>query len=109
MDARKIQQIMKQMNMKTEEIDAVKVTIETHDSVITITDPEVMKVAIMGRETFQITGNVTVEQKIPEEDIKMVMEQTGKPRDEVVRKLRELNNDLARAIVELKEVEEDEL
>ena len=107
MDPRKLQKIMKQMNIESEEIDAVKVTIETHDKIITITNPEVMKVKVMGRDSFQITGNVTEEEKIREDDIRLVMEQTGKSREDVVMKLRELNNDIARAIVELKEVEEE--
>ncbi len=102
MDPKKLEKIMKRMNIKPETIDAVKVVIETEDSVITITKPEVIALDVMGRRTYQIAGNETVEPKIREEDVKMVMEKTGREREDVVKKLKELNNDIARAIIELR-------
>ncbi len=107
-DPKKLEKIMKRMNIKTETIDAIKVTIETESKNIIITNPEVMIADIMGKRTYQITGNETVEERIREEDVKLVMEKTGKPKDDVVKKLRELNNDIARAIIELKKEEAEE-
>ena len=107
MDPRKMKEIMKKLQMDTREIRARRVVIETGDSNIIITDPEVMEVDLMGKKVFQVSGNVTEEEAVREEDVQMVMEQTGRDREEVVKKLRELNNDIARAIIELKEMEEE--
>ncbi len=107
MDPRKMKEIMKKLQMDTREIRARRVVIETGDSNIIITDSEVMEVDLMGKKVFQVSGNVTEEEAVREEDVQMVMEQTGRDREEVVKKLRELNNDIARAIIELKEMEEE--
>ncbi len=106
-DPKKMEKIMKRMNIKTEEVPAIKVVIETENKTITITKPQVMIADIMGRRTYQITGNESVEDKINEDDVKLVMEKTGKERDNVVKKLKELNNDIARAIIELKREENE--
>ncbi len=108
MNKRQLDELMKRVQMETENIRAKRVVIETPGKNIIITDPEVLKVNLMGKDVFQISGNVTEETPVNEEDVKLVMEQTGRSRDDVVKKLRELNNDIARAIVELKQVEEEE-
>ena len=107
-DPKKLEKMMKRMNIKTKEIPAIKVTIETENKIITITNPEVMIADIMNKRTYQITGNESVEDKIHEEDIKMVMDKTGRDREDVVKKLKELNNDIARSIIELRREENEE-
>ena len=107
MNRRQLDRIIKQMQMNTITVRAMRVVIETPGKNIIITDPDVTEVDLMGKRVFQISGNVTEEVPVNEEDVKMVMEQTGKSREDVVRKLRELNNDIARAIVELKEMEDE--
>ena len=57
----------------------------------------------MGKDVYQISGEVSESISINEKDIEFVMEKTGKDRDTVVKKLEELNNDLVKAIMELKE------
>ena len=104
-DPKKLEKLMKRMNIQTETIKAIKVTIETEESNIIITNPEVMVADIMGRRTYQITGNESVEPRVRDEDVKLVMEKTGRSKDDVVKKLKELNNDIARAIIELKREE----
>lgn len=94
---------MKQLGMKVEEIPADEVIIKCGGFQIKITDPEVAVMNVMGRNVYQVTGKEKREAIEPkEEDIKLVMEKTGKDRKTVVEKLKELNNDLARAILELK-------
>ncbi|MBI4019197.1 MAG: Nascent polypeptide-associated complex protein [Candidatus Aenigmarchaeota archaeon] len=103
-DPKKMQQLMKKLNMNVKDIDAEEVIIRCKDKDIRITSPEVMVTNMMGRDVYQISGQVSESSKgANEEDIKMVMEQTGKDRETVARKLEDLNNDLARAIMELKE------
>ena len=55
-----------------------------------------------GQESFQITGDVSESQGIKEEDIKLIMEKTGKSEAET-RKTLERTKDIAEAIMELSE------
>ncbi|HLD85066.1 MAG TPA: nascent polypeptide-associated complex protein [archaeon] len=96
----KIQQMMKKLNMDIRQIDAEEVTIKTKAKNIKIKNPEVMIANMMGRDVYQVSGEVY--ESLPEEDILLVMDKTGKDRQTVEKKLEELDNDLARAIIELK-------
>ena len=102
-DPKKIEQMMKKLNMKVQQIPAELVIIKTKEKNIIISKPEIMLADMMGREVYQISGEVSESSAVNEDDVKMVMEKTGHDRDTVVKKLEELNNDLAKAIVELKE------
>lgn len=104
-DPKKLEKIMKRLNMNVQQIPAEVVVIKGKDKNIIISKPEVMVTNMMGRDIYQITGEVSESTPISEEDIRVVMEKTGKDRETVVKKLEELNNDLARAIIELKEAE----
>jgi nascent polypeptide-associated complex subunit alpha len=101
-DPKKIEQMMKKLNINTRQLNASEVIIKTDSGDLVIETPEVMIMNMMGRDVYQITGNVRSSQTIKEEDIKLVMEQTGKDRETVAKKMEELNNDLAKAIMELK-------
>ena len=104
LDPKKISSMMSKLGIKQEEIPALRVIIEKEDGKTIIENPNVQKVVMQGQESWQITGEAREEKEaFSEQDIKMVMEQTGKDRETVARKLEELNNDLARAIMELKE------
>jgi len=101
----KMQALMKQMGMSQENIDASKVTIEKNDGTnIVIENPHVVKINIQGKDSFQVSGDVRQESKksqITEDDIKQVMEKTGKSIKKVKNKLKEVNGDIAEAILEL--------
>lgn len=105
-DQKKIEQMMKKLNLNVRQVEAESVTIKAKDREIIISKPEVMIADMMGREVYQITGEVYEKLPVDEADIALVMEKTGKDRNTVVAKLEELNNDLARAVKELKENEE---
>ena len=102
-DPKKIEQVMKKLNMKVQQIPAEVVIIKTKEKSIIISNPEIMLADMMGREVYQISGEVSESTLVNEDDVKMVMDKTGKDRDTVVKKLEELDNDLAKAILELKE------
>ncbi|MBI2075712.1 MAG: nascent polypeptide-associated complex protein [Candidatus Aenigmarchaeota archaeon] len=102
MDPKKIQQMMKKLNLNVQQVEAEEVIIKTKSKTIIISGPEVMIANMMGKDVYQISGEVSEAELIDEKDVQMVMEKTGKDRDAVVKKLEELNNDLARAIIELK-------
>lgn len=107
-DPKTLEKMMKKLNMNVQQIPADVVIIKSKQKNIVISKPEIMLANMMGRDIYQITGEVSESYPVSEDDIKMVMDQTGKDRDAVVKKLEELDNDLAKAIVELKEVEKEE-
>ncbi|AJF62949.1 MAG: Nascent polypeptide-associated complex protein [archaeon GW2011_AR20] len=99
MNKKMLEQAMKQLNVKQEEIDADEVIIKGSQNLI-IKDPKVVKMEIMGQETLQITGKI--EELISEDDIKTVMEQANTSREKAIKALNESNGDLASAILSLK-------
>ncbi len=101
LDPRKMSALMKQMGIKQEEIEAERVIIEGSDKRIVIEQPNVTKIIMQGQESWQITGTAREEAGgIREEDIKLVMEKTGKSAKEA-RKALEETGDIAEAIVRL--------
>lgn len=105
-NAKKMQAMMNQLGIKQEEIDAKRVIIEKSDGRIIIEEPSVIKVNMQGQETFQISGEVKEEAakgetEDIEKDIEMVMEKTGKSKEESALILEKNNGDIAAAILEL--------
>ena len=101
---KQMQAMMKKMGISNEDIPASKVTIDKIDgSKIIINNPSVTKVSMQGQVTFQIAGEISEEagEKFSEEDIKTVVEKTGKSEDEAKSALEEANGDLAEAILSL--------
>jgi nascent polypeptide-associated complex subunit alpha len=106
MDPKKMQAMMRQMGIKSEEIDATSVVIETESQNIIIENPQVTKISMQGQDSFQIAGNVRVEGKTSQEDVTMVMEQAGCSEDEARAALEKSDGDIAEAIVLLTEGKE---
>src|SRR3989338_1648527 len=105
-DPRQMQQAMKKLGMKQEEIEATEVIIKCEDKDIVITNPSVQKVNMMGQESFQISGTVNEREKgieISEDDVKTVMEQANADEESAKEALKESNGDIAEAILKLKE------
>jgi len=99
MNKKMIEQAMKKLNVKQEEIDADEVIIKGKKNLV-IKNPQVLKVDMMGQETFQITG--MLEEMVNEDDIKTVMDQSNCSREKAIKALNENNGDLAAAILSLK-------
>lgn len=98
-----LKKLMKQMNVKQVNALRVEIFLDGGNKLV-INDPEVTKMEIMGEEVFQVKGgNVKEEVSIPLEDVKLVSLQAGVSDEEALKKLKELNGDIARAIKELKE------
>jgi len=94
---------MKQLGITQEDVPSKRVIIEKQDnSKIIIDNPSVMKMSIQGQEMFQIQGDIKEEeaQAFTEEDIKTIVEKTGKSEKEA-REALEKTQDLAEAILEL--------
>jgi nascent polypeptide-associated complex subunit alpha len=118
MNPKKMQAMMKQLGVNQTDLDAERVVVEMKDgSKLVVEEPSVAKVAMGGAESLQVSGTFvdpavgetavssggdTPEDEdagVSEEDVKMVMEKTGKSKKEVEKVLAE--KDLAEAIVEL--------
>ena len=107
MNSRKLQQTMRRMGIQQSEIDAKEVVIKCDDKEIIISNPQVSKVNMMGQETFQIIGEATEREisshlKISDDDLKIIMGQTGADKETARKKLEEASGDIAKAILSLK-------
>ena len=103
-DPKKMQAMMKQMGIKQEEVEAVRVVIEKSDGKIVIDNPNVVKITMQGQESWQITGEAREEAAgISEEDVAIVAEKTGKSKKEALKALEAAEGDIASAIVALSE------
>jgi nascent polypeptide-associated complex subunit alpha len=105
---KQMEQAMRKMGIQQEKIDAEEVIIKTPNKTIVISNPDVTKVKMGGQETFQIAGEIreeAAEKKAAysDEDVSMVMEQTGQDEEAVRNRLEENNGDIAKTILELKE------
>jgi nascent polypeptide-associated complex subunit alpha len=104
LNPKQIEKIMKQMGMSQEDIDASRVVIEKSDGTnITINNPQVTRLNIQGKDSFQVSGDVSegAEEKFNDEDVKQVMEKTGCTESQAREVLESTNGDIAEAILEL--------
>lgn len=105
-DPRQLKQMMKQMGMSQEDIQASRVIIECDDKNIIIENPSIQKVNMKGNVNFQISGDIEEENKqieidIKEEDINMVCEKTSCSKEKAKKVLEETKGDIAQAIIDL--------
>ncbi|HLD42161.1 MAG TPA: nascent polypeptide-associated complex protein [archaeon] len=98
-----LEQAMKKMGIKSEEIPAEEVIIKTAEKELVVLNPQVTRVNMGGQESFQITGEITERSasRFSEEDLKIIIEQTGVTKEEASKALEE-TGDIADAILKLK-------
>jgi nascent polypeptide-associated complex subunit alpha len=110
MNPRKMQQMMKQMGIAQQDIDALRVEIICDDKKIVIEPCQVAAVNMMGQKTWQVSGDAHEEPlsdrsakkaEISDEDVKTVAEQAGVEEDLARETLEETDGDLAEAIMRL--------
>ena len=100
---KQLQGMMAKMGIKQEPVDAKRVIIEKEDGRIVIDNPSVMKTEMHGQVSWQVQGDANEEQEgFSDEDIEMIMDKTGKGKDEVKSVLEE-TGDIAEAILKLSE------
>ena len=94
---------MKQMGIAQETIEAEEVIIKMKDKELIISSPQVTKIKMSGQTSFQIVGEVSEKAKksFSQEDIDVIVEQTGATEDEAADALEE-TGDIAEAILKLK-------
>jgi nascent polypeptide-associated complex subunit alpha len=100
-DPRQMEKAMKQMGIKTEEIEAKEVIIRGTSGNVVIKGPSVVKMDIKGQTMFQITGTVS-ESSFSEEDVRMVSEKAEVSMEEAAELLKRTNGDIAEAIMTAK-------
>ncbi|MCX9025280.1 MAG: nascent polypeptide-associated complex protein [Candidatus Methanoperedens sp.] len=102
---RKMASMMKQMGIDVTEIENVEeVIIRTPQKDIIFKDAEVSIMDARGMKTYQIIGTpqeVVREIKIPDEDVKLVMEQAKSNEADARNALKESKGDIAAAILKL--------
>tara|TARA_Y100000310_G_scaffold344244_1_gene455952 strand:- start:13549 stop:13884 length:336 start_codon:yes stop_codon:yes gene_type:complete len=103
MDPKKMAAMMKQLGINQEEVDASRVVIEKNDGgKIVVENPSVAKISMKGQDTFQVSGDVSEEEEdVSGEDVKLVVEKTGKSEEEAKKALEDCNGEVAEAIVKL--------
>ena len=110
---RQVKQAMKQLGIKTEDIEDVEeVIIRTRTREYIFKEAAVTMMEMQGQKTFQIVGEPQIsetmshvqkplETRIPEEDVKLVIEQTGCTEERAIKTLRECGGQPAEAILKI--------
>ncbi len=96
--------MMKKMGISQTELPVKRVIFEMEDGNLIIENPSVMQIKMQGQESFQVTGDVVEEstESFSDEDVAMVVSQTGKSETEVKAALEKSDGDIAEAIMDLK-------
>ncbi|MBS3174555.1 nascent polypeptide-associated complex protein [Candidatus Woesearchaeota archaeon] len=101
LNPKQVEQAMKKLGIKQENIDAYEVVIKTDGKNLVIRNPNVTLIKMPGNESIQITGDIEEESVISEDDVNTVAEQAKVSKDEARNALERNNGDLAAAIMEL--------
>lgn len=101
MNDRQMRMMMRKMGINVKELKAERVVIETIDKQYVFSQPSVTIMDMKGEKTYQITGAVEVRPSINEDDVTLVVEQTGKSTEEARKALIETGGDIAQAILNL--------
>ncbi|WP_128477811.1 nascent polypeptide-associated complex protein [Halorussus pelagicus] len=119
LDPRKMQQMMKQMGIDVDELDAEEVVITKSDGEQLVFDnPEITIMDARGQETYQVVGEPETRgadetsavesgdesggsSGIPDEDVEIVAQQAGANEDDAREALEATDGDLAAAVERL--------
>jgi nascent polypeptide-associated complex subunit alpha len=106
---REAKRMMQRMGLSMGEMpDVQEVVFKTSNKEIVVENPQVATLDLHGQKIFQVTGERITEREvekesakvaIPEEDVRLVADQTGKSVEEAKRALEETEGDLAKAIL----------
>ncbi|KAF5071111.1 NAC domain protein [anaerobic digester metagenome] len=108
---RQMKQAMKRMGISQEEMQGVEeVVIRTADKEYVIKEAAVTCVTMQGQKTYQVIGDAEVRSRqvakeeapgIPDEDVQLVMSQTGVSKEKAVQVLKECDGQPAEAILKI--------
>ena len=107
MNPKQMNQMMRKLGINVKEIKNVqKVIIQTDSKEYVFDDAEVTIMNAQGQKTYQVTGNPDIrdiKEKISNDDIELIVDQTGKSEEEAKKALEKTNGDIAEAILLLTE------
>ena len=108
---RQMKQAMKKMGITNSEIkDAIEVVIRTPTKDIVISSPSINVMSMQGQNTYEISGVVSERapgetsepvSAVPNEDIELVMSQTGCDREKAIEALEAADGQPAEAILKI--------
>lgn len=114
LNPRKMKQMMKQMGIDVEELDAHEVVIKTDEADLVFEDPQVTQMDAQGQQTYQIVGeperrepaggaaeDEETDSAIPDADVEIVAQRTGASEAAAREALEETDGDLAAAVERL--------
>lgn len=105
LNPKQMRQAMKQMGLKQDDLPASEVIIKLPDRDIVVKNPSVQRIVMQGQVSFQVSGDVVEESSvvpdISDDDVDMVVAQTGCSREEARAAIEICEGDLAQAILEL--------
>ncbi|MBI5226361.1 nascent polypeptide-associated complex protein [Candidatus Micrarchaeota archaeon] len=107
MNPKQMAQIMKQMGIKNEPVDALKVVVYKADGSQMVVEPaQVILVEMQGQKSLQVSGTFIESSGNPDDatptDLDLIMDETGCSKVEAQSALDESKGDLAEAILKLK-------
>jgi len=107
MNPKQMNQMMRKLGINVKDIKNVQqVVIQTDTKKYVFDDAEVTIMEAQGQKTFQIVGTpqiMAVKEEILEDDINLIVEQTGVSKEEAKKALEETKGDIAEAIMKLTE------
>jgi len=121
MNPRKMKQMMEQMGIDFDELDAQEVIIRTSDEDLVFTDADVTRMDAQGQQTYQVVGEPESREagaaggaadaadadtddedaggaEIPDDDVELVAMRADVPEDDAREALEETDGDLAAAV-----------
>ena len=123
MNSRKMKQMMEQMGIDLQELDAEEVIIRTADEELVFTDAEVQRMDAQGQQTYQVVGSPESRDRtdaieaeggaadteetdesggdIPDTDVEIVSQRTGASEADAREALEATDGDLAAAVERL--------
>lgn len=112
MNPKQMRAMMRRMGIDQQELEGVEeVIIRLKDKELVFKDPSVLAVTVQGQKTYQLIGSpqerprtreqTASEEGVPEEDVKLVMAQTGCTAAEARKALEETDGSPAEAILKI--------
>jgi len=120
LDPRKMKQMMEQMGIDMDDIDAEEVVIRTPDEELVFTDADVQRMTAQGQETYQVVGEPESRERgagegsevtdtgggddaggVPEDDVELVAMRADVGESEAREALEAADGDLAAAVERL--------
>ena len=119
LDPRQMKNMMRQMGMSSEEIEALRVVVECRSGEkLVFENPQITKISMQGNTSFQLVGNYTTNEKVNgissdtdkssensveilEEDVEMVSNNSNVTKERAREELEKVGGDIAKAITNL--------